>query len=533
MTFRLPPYVLSNTFHQEADLIDEFEEDLVGVDQFVDDYDGEADLIDEFVDSEVGVDQFVDGYDSEDSEADLIDEFVDSEVGVDQFVDGYDSEDSEADLIDEFVDSEVGVDQLVDGYDSEDSEADLVDSEEDLVGVDQFVDGYDSEHSEADLIDEFVGSEEDLVGVDQFVDGYDTEDSEAEIGVDVDQFVDDYDSEDSEAEIGVDDGVDQFESEDEIGVDSEDDEEDYQTALPMIDSIDEDDEDYQTATDGQLNTLNTQPDGEEYQTAKMFDEPERLEEVQELQGEDYVEFLDRRLAIEHQQVVSPVLNSLPEVSREVQEEEDYVEFLDRKLAGLPDVSLPEATDRSTGEHQQDVSSPVVNPFTPEELNHVGCLTQGRSIILSKNCPISVFSTRYPFTYNGKTYFSVEQFMMAEKAAAFDDTEMRKKIMTLPKFMIDNAPSFQSLMRRGFRASPRGHAKWERIKGQKLYLGNCLKFSEPGNNEAAKFLVKTGDKGLRLTRLGQRDFQGYDAILVKIRDILRDNVSMNRAMSCGA
>ena len=193
-------------------------------------------------------------------------------------------------------------------------------------------------------------------------------------------------------------------------------------------------------------------------------------------------------------------------------------------------------DASDGEDENEVvvdKAPkrVINPFTAEELNKMGCVGEGGLVVLSRRCPLSVSSAEYPFTYRGDTYFSVEQFVFAEKAKALKDTEMRKKIMALPKFMIHTSTSFKSLLKREFRANGAGEKRWAQIQRQTLYLGNCLKFSEAGNNKAAEFLVKTGDKGLKTSMMTLSDFLGYDEILLKIRNSLRENASMDRA-ACG-
>lgn len=262
---------------------------------------------------------------------------------------------------------------------------------------------------------------------------------------------------------------------------------------------------------------------DEFVTAEfeeLIDEFEDLDGVPEqaINGDDDDEFAEA-LEEEIEQAVEPSVE--PSVEPVV---ESVVEPVSEDVGSEVDAF-------ATAREEEFYTPPerVINPLTPEELNRVGCMP-GRdgTIVVGRRCPLSVSSTEYPFTFMGETFFTVEQFMFAEKAKAFDDMAMYRKIMGFSEILIRSTSNFRNLMGRDMAASSGGWAgeqRWSRMRMNKLYHANALKFSGPGNNAAAEFLMKTGDRGLRLSYTTLSDFVGYDEILLRIRTFLRERAGV--------
>ena len=103
--------------------------------------------------------------------------------------------------------------------------------------------------------------------------------------------------------------------------------------------------------------------------------------------------------------------------------------------------------------------------------------------VSKAC----FSQWYPcvFEVEGATYYTTEQFMMAQKALLFQDHEIYNQIQ-----LATNPKEFKSLGRKicGFQ-----EAVWDAHKYEIVLKGNKAKFSQ--NQALADFLVETNSKVL--------------------------------------
>lgn len=103
--------------------------------------------------------------------------------------------------------------------------------------------------------------------------------------------------------------------------------------------------------------------------------------------------------------------------------------------------------------------------------------------IAKSC----FSQWYPapFILDDVRYASAEHYMMAEKATLFNDTEVRKRIITA-----SNPGSAKALGRevKGF-----DQAIWEQHRMDIVIRANIAKFSQ--NEELGKFLISTGNRVL--------------------------------------
>lgn len=101
--------------------------------------------------------------------------------------------------------------------------------------------------------------------------------------------------------------------------------------------------------------------------------------------------------------------------------------------------------------------------------------------------VSCFSQWYhaPFVVNGQHYPTAEHFMMAEKAALFDDQSSRRKILEAPDPAAAKALGRQV---RGF-----NDARWTERRFEIVVAANQAKFAQ--NAELAAFLKQTGSKVL--------------------------------------
>lgn len=91
--------------------------------------------------------------------------------------------------------------------------------------------------------------------------------------------------------------------------------------------------------------------------------------------------------------------------------------------------------------------------------------------------------KYPMEIDGKTYVTCEQYMMAEKARLFGDSESEAKIMA------SKNPSEQKSL--GRKVKPFDPARWEEAREEIVYRANLAKFSQ--REALKKMLLATGDK----------------------------------------
>ncbi|KAJ5573812.1 uncharacterized protein N7459_008239 [Penicillium hispanicum] len=91
--------------------------------------------------------------------------------------------------------------------------------------------------------------------------------------------------------------------------------------------------------------------------------------------------------------------------------------------------------------------------------------------------------RSPFTYDGKTFTTMEQFMMYKKAMVFGDETMANKILTSSG---QNPRAHKSM---GRKVKNFDDAKWNRVGVQVVVDGSFHKFVQ--NPELAKILIDTG------------------------------------------
>src|ERR1051325_10088307 len=91
--------------------------------------------------------------------------------------------------------------------------------------------------------------------------------------------------------------------------------------------------------------------------------------------------------------------------------------------------------------------------------------------------------KYPFEIDGKTYVTCEQFMMAEKARLFGDTEMESSILATSN------PRQQKAFGRKVRGFDQ--AKWEAAREEIVYRANLAKFSQ--HEDLRQMLLDTGDR----------------------------------------
>lgn len=177
---------------------------------------------------------------------------------------------------------------------------------------------------------------------------------------------------------------------------------------------------------------------------------------------------------------------------------------------------------------EDVVSADVPPerqnFTTAQLTKRGCKTnQGRTLVGAVTCPLSATSTAYPFAYKGEKFYSVEQFMLAQKASVHGDPGMRKFVMGLSRQLIQTTLNLETFvtksLRRSFKHGTVGTRRWRRAREGLLTTANLAKFSAATNNDAAEFLVRTGDHELSLFRKPGEDFEGFERSLAFARDAL--------------
>jgi len=96
-----------------------------------------------------------------------------------------------------------------------------------------------------------------------------------------------------------------------------------------------------------------------------------------------------------------------------------------------------------------------------------------------------FSQWHPckFVVNGVTYNCTEQYMMAQKALIFGDTEVHTHIMAT------SIPSKQKAL--GRKVKKFNVAQWNLVCQKIVYDGNYAKFTQ--NEDLKNFLLETGDK----------------------------------------
>lgn len=90
-----------------------------------------------------------------------------------------------------------------------------------------------------------------------------------------------------------------------------------------------------------------------------------------------------------------------------------------------------------------------------------------------------------FAVKGVTYTCAEQFMMAEKAKLFGDTE------SMVKIMCETHPAEQK--RLGRKVKNFVESQWQSVALDIVTLGNVAKFTH--DEERRKFILDTGDKVL--------------------------------------
>ena len=192
--------------------------------------------------------------------------------------------------------------------------------------------------------------------------------------------------------------------------------------------------------------------------------------------------------------------------------------------------LPHDNDESETLANTDEKAAPMKQFTSKQLTDRGCKSDDKKTLVGAvNCPLSASSTKYPFFHDGEKFYSVEQFLLARKASAYGDVEMRESVMRWSgKFQPLNLEEMVSKnMKIRIGRSPiqsRGWARrWLETREESLKFANLLKFSAETNNEAAKFLIRTGDRELSLYRSTRPDFQGLDRSLIEARDRLIQNL----------
>ena len=120
---------------------------------------------------------------------------------------------------------------------------------------------------------------------------------------------------------------------------------------------------------------------------------------------------------------------------------------------------------------QDGNNPEILPF------------YGHSVTekVSETC----FSQWYPcnFEVDGVTYYTAEQYMMAQKAKLFGDMEIYEQIL-----QAEDPKTYKAL---GRKASGFDKDIWNENKDGIVVSGNYAKFSQ--NKELGEFLLNTGDK----------------------------------------
>ena len=91
----------------------------------------------------------------------------------------------------------------------------------------------------------------------------------------------------------------------------------------------------------------------------------------------------------------------------------------------------------------------------------------------------------PFVIDGQSYRCAEQYMMAEKARLFGDTEVLRKILKA------TSPRAQKALGRQVRGFDAG--RWTAACRDAVYRGNLAKFSQ--DEELRALLLATGDRTL--------------------------------------
>src|SRR5437879_4669 len=91
--------------------------------------------------------------------------------------------------------------------------------------------------------------------------------------------------------------------------------------------------------------------------------------------------------------------------------------------------------------------------------------------------------KYTMEIDGKTYVTCEQYMMAEKARLFGDTESEAKIMA------SKNPREQKSF--GRKVTPFDAARWEEAREEIVFRANLAKYSQ--REDLKEMLFATGDK----------------------------------------
>lgn len=105
----------------------------------------------------------------------------------------------------------------------------------------------------------------------------------------------------------------------------------------------------------------------------------------------------------------------------------------------------------------------------------------RSTLTGREC-LSQWYAR-PFIVDGLCYGCMEQYLMAEKARAFGDSEVEAQIM------LESNPML--IKKLGRRVANYDDAVWSAVRQQVAVKGNIEKFTQ--NADLRKFLLSTGDR----------------------------------------
>ena len=112
------------------------------------------------------------------------------------------------------------------------------------------------------------------------------------------------------------------------------------------------------------------------------------------------------------------------------------------------------------------------------------LNDNALIFYNARCPLSNWSTEYPFRANSKEYICVEQFIQEEKCYMFGDTATAKKVMeeTEPRKMRDITKYVQNY----------NHYTWLDNVEAVMYNGMKYRFSDTQARGAREYLMSTKD-----------------------------------------
>ena len=148
------------------------------------------------------------------------------------------------------------------------------------------------------------------------------------------------------------------------------------------------------------------------------------------------------------------------------------------------------------------------------------------VILSPACALSFKSTQSPFTVYGKTFHSVEQFVLTVKALFYERNmrikSLSKEIMSMSKMTLDNnrgvsTPRIKSQFKQLLaQNNKKMDDQWEKRRENIIMFAYSVRFNK--NYALIDNLIRTGDTIIHYDQ--KNEFAGTGTILMEIRRVLQ-------------